>query len=701
MEIVEYARHDARLIAWGHLKPNNLFRSGTVFAILLCLATVQAQVPAYYYQGRHKVQVKVKTDALALDTTAPVSATARGVSAALPAAIVSTPSGPRGKMMVRTKARGLAELTEHARRLRQSMPNARAQAILNAPDASTSAPEKFLTNQISFRLRADSPTAPLASRYGLTNIQPVPYAADTYIATVDTTTDILAALRIANTMQETGDAKWAAPLIEEKKELRSEFNDPLFPNQWHLKNTGSNTINGVAGNDLNVVPAWDFATGEGVNIAIVDEGVEPTHPDLVANVRADLDYDLIDNDDDPSPLSYLSHGVGCAGVAAARGDNGIGVSGVAPKAGIVGLRLIEGTTVDADEATAIAWKATEALIENRVSINNNSWGPTDDGKVLQGPGPLTEAALQYGATEGRDGKGIVYTWAAGNGRAAKDNINKDGYANSPWVIAVGASSSAGLYSAYSEPGSALLVNAPSSQDSDGIVTTNNAGNYRYYFTGTSASAPAVAGVAALMLQINPELTYRDVMHILADTATKNNPADAGWKTNGSGRRFNHDYGFGRVNAFDAVTSAASWQNVPPQVPAIETLTSISVPLVIPDNNTTGVTFTIPVSASPEFVVEHVELETVITHPYRGNLKIDLRSPSGMTSELITKSSDVNADYDHWRFRSVAHWGEAPAGNWQVNIADLTAGNSGSVSAITLRISGYMKSVSGVDDWVLY
>src|SRR5690606_33819331 len=111
--------------------------------------------------------------------------------------------------------------------------------------------------------------------------------------------DLIAPINTANKMQETGDAAWATPLIAEQKTLRAIWNDPLLPSQWHLNNTGTNANFGTAGNDINVFPAWDTVTGAGVNIAIVDEGIEVTHPDLIANVRTDIDYDFNDEDDDP------------------------------------------------------------------------------------------------------------------------------------------------------------------------------------------------------------------------------------------------------------------------------------------------------------------------------------------------------------------------------------------------------------------
>lgn len=696
------------MLVWNPLNPKNVISSVIWLTCLLSMSPAQAQVPAYYYQGRHRVQVNVQTDALALETTAPLSATLRGVSAADPAAKVQTTSDRNEKLTVHIKAQNLAELTGHAQRLHKSMPNVKAQAILAAPETPTTAPVKFLTSQISFRLSVGRPAAPLAARYGLTDLRPVPYSANTFIATVDTTTDILAGFNTANAMQESGDAEWAAPLIEEQKRPRAAYDDPMLPSQWHLMNIGSNTVQGTAGHDLKAVSAWDLATGDGVNIAISDEGVQTSHPDLTENVRMDLDYDINDDDDDPTPSPNQAHGVACAGVAAARGNNSIGVSGVAPRAGIVGLRLLATAIGDSDEATAMAWKASEIIPQNQVSINSNSWGPNDTGSVLQGPGPLTEAALEYGTTTGRNGKGIVYAWAAGNGRTANDNINKDGYANSPFVIAVGASNSAGTYSYYSEPGAALLINAPSGHYSDGIVTTDITGtagssttDYRTNFSGTSSATPVVAGVVALMLQVNPSLTYRDVMHILVDTATINDPASPGWKTNGSGRKFSHDYGFGRVNALDAVTTTAQWENVEAPATIIEVSAALPVPLSIPDNNVSGVTVSIPVMSIPGFVIEHVELESNITHTYRGDLKIQLQSPSAMLSDLVLKSSDAGDNYDHWRFRSVAHWGEEPGGDWQVKISDLAAGDIGVVSSLTLRIRGYIMNTSAIAAWTLY
>ncbi|MCX7790616.1 MAG: S8 family serine peptidase, partial [Chloroflexaceae bacterium] len=119
------------------------------------------------------------------------------------------------------------------------------------------------------------------------------------------------------------------------REPRSLPNDPLFPDQWHLRNTGSG--GGTAGIDLNVTNWWDWVgtnrLGAGVVIGIVDSGVEYTHPDLAANYRPTLSWDYLSGDADPFPTGGTFHGTAVAGLAAARGHNALGVSGVAPRAG--------------------------------------------------------------------------------------------------------------------------------------------------------------------------------------------------------------------------------------------------------------------------------------------------------------------------------------------------------------------------------
>jgi subtilisin-like proprotein convertase family protein len=467
-------------------------------------------------------------------------------------------------------------------------------------------------------------------------------------------------------------------------------NDPYFSNQWHLRNIGQ--VSGISGNDVNIVSAWDSYTGTGINIAITDSGVQNTHVDLAANARTDIDIDINDNDLDPTP-QFDSHGTSCAGMAAAKGNNGLGVVGAAFNAGIVGIRLIEAPTSDQDEANAMNHQVSAANPSDRVSINSNSWGPSDNGQNISTFGPLTEAAFINGVTNGRGGKGVIYVWAGGNGRQNSDNVNYDGYASSRYTISVGASGANGAVSYYSEQGASLLVNAPSSYSGTGTTTTtfmgqgNLGSNYTSSFGGTSSAAPLAAGVIALTLQANPNLSWRDVQHILVETATKNIPNDSGWTTNGAGHDFNEDYGFGRINATAAVALAQTWTPLPAEATPISSGQSVN--LAIPDNSNVGVSSTITVSSAPAtFRTETVEVTFNATHGDRGNLEVTLTAPSGQQAVLARERFDFGANYSNWRFTSVESWDENPNGVWTLLVKDLTSGTTGTFDSWTLTIHGY-------------
>ncbi|MCH8922171.1 MAG: S8 family serine peptidase, partial [Planctomycetes bacterium] len=233
---------------------------------------------------------------------------------------------------------------------------------------------------------------------------------------------------VASQLESRDDVDYFFPLVGLERSTKFVPNDPYFDSQWHLRNTGQ--TGGLPGVDANVVPAWDTAQGRGVVIGIVDDGIEFTHPDLSAQYRADLSFDFLDNDNDPSPILANGdfHGTSVAGVAAAAGDNGTGVSGAAPQAELAALRLVSfPLSNDAQEAAALSHE------RDQIDIYNNSWGPPDDGTTLA-PGPLTLQAIQDGINLGRGGLGSIYTWAAGNGLLEFDDSNYDGYANLRYTI---------------------------------------------------------------------------------------------------------------------------------------------------------------------------------------------------------------------------------------------------------------------------
>ncbi|MFO0975355.1 MAG: S8 family serine peptidase [Planctomycetaceae bacterium] len=481
------------------------------------------------------------------------------------------------------------------------------------------------------------------------------------------------------------------PNVTLERSVRFIPNDPLFSQQWHLQNTGQ--TGGTVGADANVTSVWDNYLGRNVVIGVVDDGLEITHPDLAANYVAGLSFDFVGNDPDPSPTATDDHGTAVAGVAAGRGNNSLGVSGAAPEAKLAGLRLLG--------ANQTATTESSALGSAGIDISNNSWGPADNGIIAVLP-PQVAATLQNGTSTGRGGLGRVYVWAGGNGRQSLDYVNYDQYASSRYVIAVGALDHNGRQASYSESGASLLVSAySSSTPGPGIVTTDLTGDngynstgsgdgdslpvdYTSTFGGTSSAAPLVSGVVALMLEANPQLTYRDVMDILARTAAKNDPTDSDWVNNGAGLHVNHKYGFGAIDAQAAVNLALNHR----PLGTLQTTSSglVTTNLSIPDNSPSGVSAT--VTSLSRLTLEHVELTINATHTWRGDLTITLTSPSGTTAVLAeTRIVDSGDNYQNFTFTTTRFWGESATGTWTVNVSDQQALDIGTLDSFRLNFIG--------------
>ena len=652
----------------------------------------------YYYNGDMRVDLYVVFDELVVRLPAgeeDAAKRAETLRTQIPGVTLS-PTEERNVFCVRLPQAASSKADWRRTAATLSAAGYMVEAVAYPPTASErKAAQQIITNRLSLKLNGVLPIEQLAAQHKLRIVEQVSYSPDTYI--LETDAGPTAALEAANQVYEDGAAAFATPLIRSRRTLKIIPSDPLFPSQWHLLNTGPPQVtNGTAGNDVNIVDAWDVVTGSGVNLLITDDGLEESHPDLAANVRADLSYDYYSNDDNPAPGPSDFHGTAVAGVAGAVANNTptpIGVVGSAFDASLIGVRLVAGPTTDSQEASAMQ-HLVSAPEANRAWINSNSWGPADSGSALETFGPLMRAAVEAGVQSGRGGLGVIYVWAAGNGRDMYDNVNFDGMASSRYTIAVGASGANGIYSWYSEPGASMLVNCPSSDDYNGITTTDrvgtvgySSGDYTSAFGGTSSATPLAAGIIALMLERNPNLTWRDVQHILVDTAFKNDPSDPGWAQNGSGRLFNHSYGFGRIDAEAAVNAAATWTNVPALNPPLTA--SLTTPEAIPDNNPTGITQVLNISSAGEIFTEHVEVTVDITHTYRGDLAIILTSPSGMQSYIATpRDFDSGYNFSNWTFTSVAHWGEDPDGTWTLNVIDTWQQDTGTLNSWTLQIHGY-------------
>lgn len=462
--------------------------------------------------------------------------------------------------------------------------------------------------------------------------------------------------------------------------------DPLYKNQWHLIY-------------LNLLSVWSKYTGEGIKIAVVDSGVQWNHPDLYNNIDFSNSLRYSDGSKNPSPSSEqlrlepeaTGHGTAVAGIIGASGWNNEGVIGVAPLVDIVGLNPFS-TNKDSD--------FEDALGNLNVDISSNSWGGDNAGELYDDPSSIR--GIKQGIVYGRDGKGIIYLFASGN---ENGNSNYSTLHGSKYVVNVGAVIYDSSVPSYSNHGDNLLITAPAGDASlyKGIVTTdltgwlygfNNKsstldyynGNYTDMMNGTSSATPVASGVVALILEANPDLTYRDVKYILAKTATKkNNSSYAGikkyeWSENKAGIYFSPYYGFGVINPVDAVAMAENFEGLGDEVvifsksqpyEPIPDLGSLSEKIYIKDN----------------IAVQHVTVGVSIPeHDRIADLKINITSPSGTVSTLLT--TGISGSLDNWEFSSVRFLDENSSGFWTITVYDTNSSYKGDLREWNISISGY-------------
>ncbi|MFN7172563.1 MAG: S8 family serine peptidase [Fimbriimonadaceae bacterium] len=447
-----------------------------------------------------------------------------------------------------------------------------------------------------------------------------------------------------------------------------------FYGQWHLINPY------VPGRDVNIQTAWaNNWTGQGVVVGIVDDSVQITHPDLAPNAIPSLSYNFGQNNPDPAPIyAGDNHGTAVAGVAVARGGNNLGVTGAAPLGGLSGLRVDFPNQTQAMFLNAVLFNSSRGVAN--IQVKNHSYGYTSP---FVGAGN-TEANAVVESTN----TGTIHVYAAGNNRPSTNgssDTTRQAPQNHPDVIAIAAFGSNGQWASYSNFGSCVTATAPSSTNGGfGIVTTDRTGaagyngsqsltdrDYTQTFGGTSSAAPLAAGVIALAKEAQPNLTTRLAKHVIARTAQKVHPANSGWITNGAGFDFNVNYGFGMMNATGMVELAPQFEGVSRL--RINTLPSVTVNQSIPDNNTTGITrtFTLP-DVGP---LEEVSVRIQVTHSRRGDVTIDLTSPSGTTARLAHNFTGSGSNFNWW-FRANQFWGENAEGTWIIRVADVRENTTG-------------------------
>lgn len=439
--------------------------------------------------------------------------------------------------------------------------------------------------------------------------------------------------------------------------------DPIFQEQWHLHNIVE------VGHDINVTGVWQQGvTGKGSTVCIVDDGLDLDSDDLRDNYFAEGSWDFNDPGPDPKPrLSDDRHGTRCAGEVAAVRNDVCGV-GVAYDGKVSGCRILSKVISDADEATAMNYEYQQN------QIYSCSWGPPDNGQAMEEPGIIIRRAMVNGIQKGRDGLGSIFVFAIGNGAANDDNCNFDGYTNSIYSVSVGGIDRKGKHPYYSEKCSAQLVVTYSSGSGDAIHTTDVGQNSCYInHGGTSAAGPLVAGIYALMLEVNPKLTWRDIQWLTVITAVKlDEPAEYQMNT-AMDKEFSHQFGYGKADAWAMVEAAKTWKSVKPQAWFFSPW--LHVKHEVPQGEQ-GIASSFDITEqmlkdANVARVEHVTVTMNVEHTRRGDLSVDLQSPSGMVSHLSTarRNDNANAGYIDWTFMSVAHWGETGVGKWTVVVKD--------------------------------
>ncbi|KZN64782.1 hypothetical protein N473_13395 [Pseudoalteromonas luteoviolacea CPMOR-1] len=515
--------------------------------------------------------------------------------------------------------------------------------------------------------------------------------------------------------------------------------DPLVVHQWHLQNNGQHAgaiTPGVAGIDLNL----DFThrrgiLGQGINIAIIDDGLATYHPDLAPNMAQG---DTLN----PNPYIYEyesrgrvkvdNHGTMVAGIAAAAAFNGQGGRGVAPAATLTGANLIgkEGNYADLDFAIRAVMDMDGAVQpmnkHTDARVINQSIGYTFADASIYGDYreyfDNLDNVTKIAVTESHGGRGAMAVKAAGNdhfmgGRwLDRDNglltlIYPNGYALPAydasladpinanfWNLTVSALNAKGNLAAYSTGGSAVLLTAPAGEwgrYSPATVTTDLPKTctdatetqcenplYTFNMNGTSAAAPALSGAIALVMSANHQLSWRDVRHLMITTATQvdadSKPRMIGeyeaipaWQVNGAGLSFHYDYGFGLANVDAAVEKALLTGPILGELQVKSYDVPVAADAFIYDGDFSG-TESVH-TQNEELTVEGVRVNLNLEHDRLGDLSIELISPSNTRSVILTAGTDIEGNgFNGNPILSNHFYGESAKGDWKLRIIDTNA-----------------------------
>jgi subtilisin-like proprotein convertase family protein len=494
--------------------------------------------------------------------------------------------------------------------------------------------------------------------------------------------------------------------------------DPLFGLQWELLNTGQTGF-GPGNIDFNVTYVWPNYTGRGVTVAVYDNGVDYNHADLNDNYDASKHVIIDGSPDDANWLPPGSvggstgynalnhHGTGMAGGVGAE-NNGVGTVGIAFDATIVGVH----NPIFVPTPGSQLIQAFQQLDNFDVALFASGGRSYRDSLNATGWADI-HTALQDAVSTGRGGLGTIIVNSVHNNGVGAGNFdtNASQWDATRFAIHAGGITDEGVVNSATVRSAAMLVSGVigSFQVARNIKGLDISGadgassgdyNTSVVGTGTTAASTQIAGIAALMLEANAGLGWRDVQNILVNSARHTgsavgSPPDAtetdAWEFNGAdnwnggGRHYSIDYGYGYVDALAAVRMAETWHIGAPGVgtsanEAARSASNAHGNLAIPDNN--GNSVQLQFNVADNIRVESAQLRLSFTHANPEDLRIVLTSPDGTASTILHLMDDGTAPNvtNGWRFNSQEFRGELGAGTWTVTITDLVSGNAGSLSA---------------------
>jgi subtilisin family serine protease len=582
----------------------------------------------------------------------------------------------------------------------------------------------YLTNQITIQFGATitpAAIAQIATESGLRQVKPIAGVPNAYVFEL-TSTSTENPIKLTNRLVHRPEILLAEPNIVVPSQSHYRPTDSMYPKQWHLNHSGGFDL--AAGSHIGAEQAWNVTRGSrAIVVAVMDDGMDLNHPDFQGMGKIVAPRDFKGRDFVPTPEDGNdNHGTACAGVAIAE-ENGVGCVGVAPGCALMPIR----TTGFLDDQTIedlFDWAVTKGA-----AVISCSWGPS----AVYYPLSLRQkAALTQAATKGRDGKGCVILFAAGNAnRPTNGPVIESGWPQNaisgetkwlggftahPNVITVSACTSLNRKAAYSNWGAEVSICGPSNnappgvglpnlgyiatppevtQDMPGlgIITTDRVGdagysasNYANDFGGTSSATPLVAGLAGLVLSANPNLTAQEVRQILEQTADKivdRNPdqqfgLESGtYEVNGRCDWF----GYGKVNAAKAVAAAvqkrAASMTRPRSVQSVNTQG-----LSIPDGSPQGIASSISIGDSG--TVQDLQVSLDIDHGYLGDLEIRVVAPNGRSALLqgrtLGRRTKLQVVYTIATTPTLQRLLGGPSqGRWQLQIVDAVPQDAGTLN----------------------